>query len=320
MLEHIEIRNFQSLKHVSLDLHPLTVIVGQSSSGKSAFFRALRTLTSNQRGNAFISTGEKLCTISATLDRGKVVLTRGKGTNDNKYTVIPSHSQAEQRAYAKLGGETPPEVSQFLGIPSKDPINYASQFDKPYLLADSPADVARTLGALTNVNVIFEAAREANRRKLSQSSTLRTRQNDIALIREKAETYRPLKAQRTALEEAEALIEKAHALQAEINLLDSLISAIQTAESTLTRIQPFLDLSVPDEAPILKAAEKLKDFEQSWEEIVSYARQKKTAGIKIQHAEDEVTSLEKTYLEKLTQAGTCPTCGQTTTHIEKVDA
>lgn len=44
MIKHIHIRNFRSLADVSVDLHPLTVLIGRSGTGKSNFVQAIRCL------------------------------------------------------------------------------------------------------------------------------------------------------------------------------------------------------------------------------------------------------------------------------------
>ena len=260
MIESVHIRNFQSLHDVALDLGPLTVIVGPSSSGKSAFMRSMRTLTSNRRGAEFISHGERTASISATLDRGTVTLTRSKGTTDNAYTVTPTdpgHPLYPQRVFTKLGGDTPAEVSSFLGIEAKDPINYAGQFDKPYLLDDSAGEVARTLGSLTNVNIIFEAARESNRRKLTDAATLRTRAADLQAIKERIPGYKNLKSQDAALTAAEEHIKNSRALEKQIARLSAALDTIDAAERAVTTLAPAASRVIPSPQPILEAAQKL---------------------------------------------------------------
>jgi predicted ATPase len=44
MIEHIEIENFKSIGKVSVDLSPVTVLIGRSGVGKSNFLRAIRFL------------------------------------------------------------------------------------------------------------------------------------------------------------------------------------------------------------------------------------------------------------------------------------
>src|SRR5438067_1856405 len=44
MIKKVRIRNFKSLGDVSIDLEPVTVLIGRSGTGKSNFFEALRFL------------------------------------------------------------------------------------------------------------------------------------------------------------------------------------------------------------------------------------------------------------------------------------
>jgi predicted ATPase len=44
MIEHITIRNFKSIRELSVDLSPVTVLIGRSGVGKSNFLRAIRFL------------------------------------------------------------------------------------------------------------------------------------------------------------------------------------------------------------------------------------------------------------------------------------
>src|SRR5262245_13220091 len=44
MIKHVQIKNFKSLGDVSVDLDPVTVLIGRSGTGKSNFVEALRFL------------------------------------------------------------------------------------------------------------------------------------------------------------------------------------------------------------------------------------------------------------------------------------
>lgn len=302
MIEKIHVRNFQSLHDVEIELGALTVIVGPSSSGKSAFMRATKTLTSNRRGDEFISHGERTASISATLDRGTVTLTRSKKTTDNAYVVTPNdpgHPLAPQRTFTKLGGDTPPEVSAFLGIAPKDAINYAGQFDKPYLLDDSAGEVARTLGALTNVNVIFEAARESNRRKLQDAATLRTRSADLEDIKNRVPQYRSLKSQDAALTQAEEHIRTARGLEKRIARLTQALDTLDAAERAVRTLTPLASRTVPSEKPILEAAQRLTALRDALRTQIAAERALDAAHGTYATARADLGELETQYAEIL---------------------
>jgi DNA repair ATPase RecN len=302
VIEHIHVRNFQSLHDVSLDLAPFTVIVGPSSSGKSALTRALNTAIANRRGAAFISQGERTAAITLRTTHGSVTLTRGKGTSDNSYVVIPndpSHPLAPQTTYSKLGGEVPVEVSAFLGIDPKDPLAFASQFDKPYLLDESAPEIARTLGALTNATVLLEGARESNRRKDAHKRTLTTRSADLEVIKAKVPGYRDLKAQVAALGEAEGAIERARSLSEAVDSLAGALEALEINAGRVRALRGAADFEIPSEADLMAAASAYAALKRS---LTSYLEADKAAAATLANlnaANEELAQAEISYSEAL---------------------
>jgi len=312
MLSHIDVHNYQSLHHVSLDLGQFTVIEGASDSGKSALTRALRALTSNQRGDSFITHGETQTSITGTTERGTVTLNRGK---DNSYVVIPSSPHEAQREYTKLSGQVPEQVSEFLGIAAKDPLNYSDQFDMPYLLKTSAGETARVLGELTNVHIIFEAAREANKRRGNKSATLKVKTADLDTIKAKAERYKNLKTQIAAIEQAEESLEKISSLERKKVEIERALQTAEIAQSALKDLQEIASIELPSPDKILEARDRLQAFKTTIGEIRSASetlKSTKTAGLA---ADEEIARLEAERLSLLSQAGTCPTCGQGTKHL-----
>lgn len=302
MIESLHVQHFQSLDDVTIELAPLTVIVGPSSSGKSALTRALHTLIANRRGHAFIAHGERIASITAKTSQGTVTLTRGKGTADNSYVVIPndpSHPLSPQTTYSKLGGEVPIEVSRFLGIDPKDPIAFASQFDKPYLLDDSPAEIARTLGSLTNATVLLEGARESNRRKLDAKRTLTTRQDDLQRITERVPAYRALAAQRTALDEAEQHIERARAIADQIDSLSRALEAHEINASRVDDLAGAADFEVPDEQRMIDAARVFLQFRKDLAELVQATQHERATSDALIEALEAESIAEQAYSESL---------------------
>ncbi len=255
MIETITIRNFQSIQDLTLDLAPLVVIVGPSSSGKSALIRALDTLIQNRRGTSFITHGERVASITATvtssdpLRSGTLTLTRSTQQAPNAYTILPSdeaHPLYPKAEFTKLNGETPEPVSQFLGIaPGTASLVIASQFDKPYLLDASGSEVARTLGSLTNANIILNGARESNRQKIQSAQTLRTRAADLEAITARIPEFKSLAAQRLALERSETLLDNARSIQGQVKSLTALIDQVEVAERRIPALRAHL-ASLPE--------------------------------------------------------------------------
>lgn len=311
MIRNLTIKNFQSHEDTSLDLGPLTVVVGRSSSGKSALVRALRGLSSNLTGKDYITHGQTTAQIQATTDKGVITLTKGKP--EDSYVIL-GHGDQNPKRYTKLGGSVPEDVTDFLGVEPKDPLNFAGQFDMPYLLRASGAEVARTLGELTNVSVIFEAGREGLRRKNNFSSTLRTREGDLAALEPRLAQFEGLEDRKDLLEKAKIALQNALDVRNRVNRLDDLIATIRTA-STAKRAAEQRSESVPDLGGLLELRDRLARLDNLIALLQDAAGRRRAASDKVATLTEEIVDLDESYDKVLIEAGTCPTCRQSTDGI-----
>lgn len=362
MIEQFSVRNYQSLHHVDLSLGPLTVIVGPSSSGKSALTRALKTLAFNTRGNAFISSWATRTSLSAVIAHGstrfQISLVRSKKSADDAYTITPSADSQDHETYTKLAGTVPPEVSSALGIfPDSAALHFASQFDKPYLLDESPATIAQALASLTNVSTVFEAARQANRTRLATNSTLKTRKADLAQVTTQAEALRPVAAQRRALDAAQSAYEGAldteqriARLRAAARLLSDSTARLLAArtildrpqvdlgdvEALFARITSFkrrvdrlnsatsaLDLiHVPSSPPstdhLMEMGARLTSYRGTLLRLKDAGLALKARATALDSANKNLDAATSAHLAALQEAGTCPTCGQSTHSLKEM--
>jgi energy-coupling factor transporter ATP-binding protein EcfA2 len=221
MFRRLVVENFQSLTSVALDLQPFTVIVGASNSGKSATVRALHALVNNVNGPAAVTAGRKSFVIRATLDSGENLLIE-RGSGKGEYRL--QRPDQDQIILTKIGKTVPDEITELLAM---GPINFAGQFDRPFLLADSTTDVARALGAITSVDLIYAAQREASRVATVAGSELRTRERDLEQAQTELKKFTYLKAQAAALREAKDLIDKAQKVE-------NRLAGVSTLRSTVT--------------------------------------------------------------------------------------
>ena len=311
MLEAIRVRNWQSLRHVDLQLGRYTVIVGASSSGKTALMRAFRALASNVRGNTQITRGASSAAITAVLDDGTVTLEYTGGSW--RYRIVLA---GREESYTKLAGAVPEQITNILGI---DPvpsggtsINFAGQFDRPFLLSsdDSGAKVARAFGELTNVHVILGAVREANRRRASLASTVKVRQADLDRCVEALDRFRGLPARLQALKAAEEAHERAADTQRRIARLQALLDALETAERAATLV---VLPEIPDVAPVEASYRRLRRLQQLVDRLGHAQAEVERCERALQQAVVDDQESRSAFREALAAAGECPTCGQTVT-------
>ena len=145
MINHLSVRNFQSLKRVSLPLGKVTVIVGESDIGKSAVVRAIHALTTNKSGHGFISVGESETRVGISAFDSSVNIVWSKGKS-------ASYKLGEE-VYDRSGRSVPPEIQDALKITEltlgSETVfpNFHMQFDPPFLVADGASKRSRVLGS-----------------------------------------------------------------------------------------------------------------------------------------------------------------------------
>jgi exonuclease SbcC len=304
----LAIEDYQAIETATFKLGKFTVVTGPTGSGKSAVIRALKLAVFNQRGASYIRHGQRSCQVTLVDDAGLgLVLARGKGQDALVLDVY-----GEQRKYTKLGGAMPEEVAELLAL---DPdLNFAGQFDRPYLLDSSGAVIARILGRLTNVDLVYEAARKGYARKLGIASELTRARVTVQKLAGQVQQYAQLPAQRAACARAEAALARAQAVQQRADRLDALLAAAlechmaaDAARTTVQGVQPpaldTLDALHEKHARLDWLAYELSDAEA---EIVHRNFELSTLAGQEQAAHSAIH-------RELVDAGTCPTCGQEVT-------
>ena len=174
MFKRIEIKNFQSHKNTSLDLvNGVNVIVGQSDSGKTAIIRALRWLVDNRpSGFRFHSDfTEDETQVSCLLDSG-IKITHAKKKNQAVYLLESSKGKEE---FGSVGTNVPDQVKAALNLSD---INFSYQMDKPFLITDSPGEVARTFNKVTRLERVDEWVKEV-------ASKIRSKKGEVQAGKEK---------------------------------------------------------------------------------------------------------------------------------------
>jgi len=156
-LKQIRIRNYRSLKKLDLEIGKITVIRGNTDAGKSNLFRAVRGAVTNQEGTDFITAGEKKCVVA--LDDIAWI----QSEKDNSY-------QIGSRKWEKVGRGVPEDVRDALnmgefefGTDVKLLLNFSSQFGRKFIVQGNPADNAKVVGSISNIHLIYNALREAEK-------------------------------------------------------------------------------------------------------------------------------------------------------------
>lgn len=309
MIHSIKAVNFQSLHDVELEFGKFTVIEGASSSGKSAIRRALEAVTSNALDTSYITQGQKSASVTIGVENTKVTIERESG-GSSVYKIAKSGN--EESRYSKLNRQVPPQVTEVLGIsPSTQEvasINFAGQFDAPYLLKETGSSVAKILGELTNVSKIFAAVKEANRRIKNASGTANLRKKDLESVKAGLSRFSDIKQVASDLRSAEQIIEQAAAAQAELTQFQDLCATLDRAVKDL---ESFVEVpELPDLGEVLGLHESFQSFTGLLKQLSLNQKIINDCANQLQGSRSQIDDAEKSLHDLLIQEGTCPTCNQ----------
>jgi DNA repair protein SbcC/Rad50 len=306
VLTRIEITDYQSLRRACVPLGRFTVVTGPTGSGKSAVIRALRLLAFNARGAAYIRTGTSLCKVVAGGEDWVAGIQRSVTRGRDGYRLALGTETAQ--TYTKLGGGVPDDILKVLGLTE---LNFASQFDSPYLLTLSGTETARVLGELTNVTLVFTAAAEAGRRRKELSRDLKAAQGRVEQLAVEAARFQGLGARRAAVVRAGELAEAARDKAARAQRLRLLVTRVRTEQAGLEQArQVVADHALPALDSIEQAAARLSRLRQLAGESRQAAADVVLYGERVRAAERAEQDAHEAVHAALAAAGQCPMCGQ----------
>ena len=177
MSTNIKIKNFQSISNADIDVDGFTILVGESSQGKSACLRAVNAACNNKFRQNYLKHGTDSLEITVGYeDGGHFTSTKtGKGSPSYELNGTP---------YEKLNRTVPPEIEEYnnFGVidyyEQKYPLNFFSQFSKPLLLEFSQKRILEILSSskayddMTKANSALNKHKEQNSGAFKQVNTM----------------------------------------------------------------------------------------------------------------------------------------------------
>jgi len=218
MIKELRLQNFQSHKDTVLEFHPgVNVVAGSSNSGKSTVLRAINWLLYNRpSGDAFVShwarnaKGNQELDTSVTMITDRVTIERKKSkTTKNTYSI-------DDKMLEAIGLDIPEEVSSALNMGE---VNTQRQHDAPFLLSESPGEVARFFNKIVHFDAIdqYLSALESKKRK-AKSEAENAKQNAERLEKE-LEQYSFIKKSEQILNKIEVAEDTLNDIKRNVNVL-----------------------------------------------------------------------------------------------------
>ena len=229
MIDRLDIENFQSHAHTTLEFHKgVNCIIGSSDVGKSAILRALRWVVFNRpSGDSFRSYGSQ--TTNASITTNGVTVTRTKGKK-NAYIVAGKLLDAVKM-------DVPEEVNAALNLNNT---NIQRQFDRPFLLDDSPGDVARHFNAIANIDDIDFSLKNIQSWIRKNTSDIEHTEEQIIKVKEALHGYDKLDHLDSLVTKLEQYDTETRQHQAAISQLRQIITRIEGASMEIKTLRPYV--------------------------------------------------------------------------------
>lgn len=296
MISLLRLLNFQAHKDSRLELSPgVNAIVGPSDKGKTSIIRALRWVVTNRpAGDSFRRWGSDETEVIVTLPDAQVHRIRNK--TENLYAL---NSTAEDGGeFRAFGADVPEPITKALNI---SPASTQSQHAAHYMLAASPAECARMLNEVADLDDIDKATSAINSMGRAAAEKKRTVEAEVAAFREQLKRYEGLDDRLALLEECVALDTKIEKLAQEEETLGTTLESITTTRRRLEQLQ-----WVEDAALLIDEIEKLSDkidgTKNKIGELEQCARNVEGAQSALKRARQEKESARRARPE------VCPTC------------
>lgn len=229
MIKTLQIRNFQSHKKTDIVFDKgVNVIVGSSDSGKTAILRALRWVLWNKpTGDGFRSNWGGDTKVKININEN--IISRIKQNTSNFYFL-------NDLKFAAFGTNVPEEIIKAGNVTE---INLQQQLDSPFLLSETPGNVAKHFNKIANIDKIDEVRTRVNREISRIETNLKVKNEKLADYQLELSTIPDLDVLEVELENLEQLELTRNSNN---NLLFSLKQLKQSIEKTDILLQEYLPI------------------------------------------------------------------------------
>lgn len=251
----IRVRNYQSLRDVTLHVNGFVAVTGRNNAGKTAFLRAIKGLLTNAKGSLFVRHGTESCRTDIDFGDGHEVSWEKGPKVKPKYTIDgkeihPGASLPEELAPLGVKAITAGDRELWPQIAGQNS-GQVFLLDQPgSLLAEVVADVDR----VGQLNAALRAA-ESDRR--SASAELKVRRADVSRAEDEHRKFDGLDDATSGISD---LIANQAALQADLRKLAQLKllrQRIGAARVVLKNLSGIDQVHVPNDEPVQDAKASL---------------------------------------------------------------
>lgn len=292
MIESLHLKNFQCHDDPSISFDPLlTVLVGRSGAGKSAFLRGLRWVVFNRpQGDDVLQHDKSFVAANLVVD-GHSIIRKKKG-RDSLYAL-------DGKIFHAVGTSVPEEISSLLNV---SPESFSQQHDAAFLFSLTPGQVGNTLNSIVNLELIDSTLSNL-------SSSLKKAKVEVELLEERLTAAQYRKEELSWIEECylhfQELKTQEDALTANRYKINQVVSLVEEGTSLVNDLQSVSELKF-EGLKAIEVGDRVYSLLKRKEEVASLLEEMDVCILKL----DTIRLNKKSIQDQLDQIKECPACGQ----------
>jgi DNA repair exonuclease SbcCD ATPase subunit len=274
MFSTVSIKNFQSHKDTKIQFeNGVNVLVGSSDQGKSAILRAVLWAVHNRPlgTDAIVShwaRDEKnkiadTMSVKITTENGTVI--RKRTADSNEYIL---KTNDEKKEFTAVNKDVPQDVIDFFRLTD---VNIQQQHDAPFLLAQSPSDVAKYFNKIVRLDIIDKVLGNAESTRRDTNKKIKEYEQEKKSFERRLEDYHWIETAQTL---AEKLDNTANRIKSYVNEHDELKREIEQYADMAEILKDFPDFKAA--AAFVEKIEKIQIDYDGLNELVNDIEKHKT--------------------------------------------
>lgn len=271
----VEITNYESIAHTTLQIEGFTTLIGRNYLGKSAVLRAINAALTNKEGTEFIRWGQTFCEVHLKFPDLDVLWHKEEG--NNFYRI-------NGKEYTKIGKGDPPQELLDAGFrpvivgDQKINLNYAVQFFPLFLVNKRDSKSADLLTSVYGLDRIYKAIDLCNKDQRANSDMLRVREKDLRMVEVGLEKFKSFPDLAAKIPDIKKKRKELGENEAEIQRIQTWGINLRVLSSATKKLRPVSELVMPEGASIAAGIASYKaivKFNLDLEQLMAFLRKVK---------------------------------------------
>ncbi len=300
MIKELIIENFRSYQKVKFDfVKGINCIIGLPDSGKTNVIRALKwALTNRPLGKRMLSNfSDDPTLVGIELMEGNVITLK-----KDKKSVSYKLNKTELKA---IGSDVPDVITETANIGE---LNFQRQLDKPFLICESPGEVAKIFNKITRLEKPDRAISTLTTDINSENKILKQLKTDESDIKTEIESLGNVKEMDADFKAVEGINEMLVNIVIRKSGLNALVNEIEKSEKVKNNIGSIFTEMKKDLNELLEYEKRYEKIDDEREELLDHIDTITQVERNVKENKETLTNKAKQFRNFLDTIKVCPFC------------